>query len=565
MKKRSILSLLACGLALGACATAPAAPPASAAQFDWFEYAGHDGVYNAHPAGAGEYNNPILTGFYPDPAITQVGGDYYLVNSTFSYFPGIPIFHSRDLVNWTQIGNVIDRSGMLNFDGLGISRGVFAPTITHHNGTFYVANTCVDCRGNFIVSATDPAGPWSDPIWLPEIGGIDPSLFFDDDGKVYLMNNDAPPEPPLYSGHRAIWIREVDPTTFQSISEPVVLINGGVRREEHPIWIEGPHIFKRGGYYYLSAAEGGTAEGHSQVILRSRTVLGPYVANPNNPILTQRHLDRGRPEPITSVGHADYVTTPDGQWWASFLGTRPYAGDFYNTGRETFLMPVRWVDDWPVITQGDEQVPYVHARPNLPPQPAAQFPMSGNFTVREDFDRALANHWLFIRAPGDSFVEMANHALLLTPTSQHIGRLQHPSFVGRRQQHMNASASTAMIYAPQGPGDEAGLMAFQNDDFYYFLAVAAENGRRVVQVQRRAGPSESADGIVVASATLAGAADAPVYLKIDARGGRYDFSYGETEGAWIALLRDADGTDLSTRTAGGFVGVVFGLYAYDAP
>ena len=242
------LFALALAAALAACATAN--DQRSSAAFDWFEYAGSDPVRAHVTPAANDYLNPILQGFYPDPSITQVGGDYYLVTSTFAFFPGIPVFHSRDLVNWTQIGNAIDRPGMLDFGRLGLSRGVFAPTIEHHDGMFYIANTCVDCGGNFIITARHPSGPWSDPVWICGVGGIDPSLFFDDDGAVYLMNNDAPPEPPLYSGHRAIWICQIDPVTLQPITEPRVLINGGVRRDERPIWIEGPHIYKHDGYYY---------------------------------------------------------------------------------------------------------------------------------------------------------------------------------------------------------------------------------------------------------------------------------------------------------------------------
>lgn len=557
---RPLLPLLA-ALALTACA-AGGAPAARVAAFDWFEYSGSDPARAGVQVGANDYLNPILQGFYPDPSITQVGGDYYLVTSTFGYFPGIPVFHSRDLVSWTQIGNVIDRPGMLDFSGLGLSRGVFAPTIEHHDGVFYVANTCVDCGGNFIITARDPRGPWSDPIWLPHVGGIDPSLFFDDDGRVYLMNNDAPPEPPLYDGHRAIWARQVDPTTFAPLTEPVVLINGGVRREERPIWIEGPHIYKHDGYYYLSAAEGGTAEGHSQVVLRARHPLGPYEANPGNPILTQRHLDRARPHPITSVGHADFVQTPDGAWWVTFLGVRPYEGDFYNTGRETFLMPVRWRNGWPEIST--DPIPYARVRPNLPPQPAPTLPTNGDFSVREEFDTALGPHWLSMRAPARPWLDLDSEhgTLLLQALPVGLGDVAAPSFVGRRQQHMNASASTVVRFSPT-EAEEAGLVALQSDEFYFFLALGAEDGRRVVRLRQRAGAGDPPAGRVIATAALN--SDAPVRLRITARGALYDFAYALDDADWIDLARDVDGRILSTRTAGGFVGAVFGLHAHGGP
>jgi xylan 1,4-beta-xylosidase len=561
---RGLRAVLAAALLAGCAAQqAPSAPAAvaSTALFDWFEYQGADPIYDRTPAGPGAYRNPILAGFYPDPAITQVGGDYYLVTSTFSYFPGIPVFHSRDLVSWTQIGNAIDRPGMLDFKNLGVSRGVFAPTIAHRDGVFYIANTCVDCGGNFIITAADPAGPWSDPVWLPQVGGIDPSLFFDDDGTVYLMNNDEPPEPPLYSGHRAIWIRAIDPRTFQSISTPTVLINGGVRREEQPIWIEGPHIYKHDGYYYLSAAEGGTAEGHSQVVLRARSVLGPYEAFPGNPILTQRGLPADRRDPITSTGHASFVTTPDGRWWATFLGVRPYEGDFYNTGRETFLLPVRWENGWPIITARGEEVPYALPRPALAAQPAPPAPTSGNFTVRDEFDAPLAPYWMTLRAP-DGWPALHDGVLALRARADSIGGFSRPSFIARRQQHMFATASTAMRFDPQASGEEAGLAAFQNDEFYYFIGLADIDGRRVVSVKKRAGASDPEGGVILASRPIDLAPGAPLYLRIQARAGAYDFSYATAPDAWVSLLDGADGKILSTRTAGGFVGATFALYAH---
>ena len=266
---------------------------ASVAIFDWFEYRGDDQLPKPTPA---EYANPILQGFYPDPSITRVGDDYYLINSTFDYFPGIPIFHSRDLVHWTQIGNAIDRPDQLDFKNLGLSRGVFAPDISWHDGTFYILNTCVDCGGNFVITAKSPAGPWSNPTWLPELeGAIDPSLFFDDDGSAWIVNNGPPQVASRYEGHRAIWIQRFDAKSLKLSGPRTVLLDGGIHPEEKPIWIEGPHIFRKAGYYYLIAAEGGTAEGHSQVVLRSLGVTGPYEAYSGNPILTQRNgLHDGR-------------------------------------------------------------------------------------------------------------------------------------------------------------------------------------------------------------------------------------------------------------------------------
>jgi alpha-N-arabinofuranosidase len=227
---------------------------------------------------AKQYTNPILSGFYPDPSICRVGGDYYLVNSTFAYFPGIPVFHSNDLVNWKLIGHVMSRTEQMDLTGMGVSRAIFAPTIRYHNGLLYVTCTIVDGKENFVVTAKDPAGPWSNPVWLPEIIGIDPSPFFDEDGKAYIVYNSIPPDDkPLYDGHRTIRINSFDSKNLKIISDNRILVNGGTDISQKPSWIEGPHLIKKYGYYYLVAAEGGTYENHSVVVFRSKTLDGPFV------------------------------------------------------------------------------------------------------------------------------------------------------------------------------------------------------------------------------------------------------------------------------------------------
>ena len=531
----------------------------AAASFAWFEYRGDD---NLPRPGAGQYANPVLTGFYSDPSITRAGQDYYLVSSTFSFFPGLPVFKSRDLVHWRQIGNAIDRADMVDFAKLGLSRGLFAPAIDHHDGVFSILNTCVDCGDNFIITATNPAGPWSKPTWLPDLaGGIDPSLFVDADGSAWIINNGPPVGEPRYDGHRALWIQRFDRRSLRTFGPRTVLVDGGVRPEEKPIWIEGPHIFRKDGYYYLIAAEGGTAEGHSQVVLRSRSVTGPYVPNPDNPILTQRNLPRDRIRPITSAGHADFVQTQAGEWWATFLAVRPYAGDLYNTGRETFLMPVQWENGWPRITKPGEAIPWVATKPRLPALRAS--PTTGPMRVREEFTRsALPVGWMMMRNPRSNWWSIAGGNLRLTPRAVSLGDNGNPSFVARRQQHQFATAETALLAPPTRPGGEAGLAALQSDDYWYSLVTTrGADGQAVVQVKRRAGPAEGKNGVVLAEQRLA-AGRGPIELRIRGRADRYDFEWRQG-GAWRVLLADADGTILSTQKAGGFVGAVFGPYAYD--
>ena len=307
------------------------------------------------------FTNPVLPGFYPDPSICRVGDDYYLVTSTFAYFPGVPIFHSRDLVNWRQIGNVLDRPSQLNLDGADHSGGIYAPTIRYHQGRFYMITTNVTHGGNFLVTAEDPAGPWSDPYWLEDAPGIDPSLFFDDDGKVYYTGNRPNPGGMRYNGDCEIYLQELDLKTMRLTGEVHVLWKGALRKA---IWPEGPHIYKVNGYYYLVIAEGGTAHEHAVTVARSEKITGPYIGNPVNPILTHRHL--GRDYPIVNVGHGDLVETPNGEWWFVVLASRPYGGYYRNLGRETFLVPVRWENGWPVMSPGEGRVLFEYPCPDLP-------------------------------------------------------------------------------------------------------------------------------------------------------------------------------------------------------
>ncbi|TQD50984.1 glycoside hydrolase family 43 protein [Marilutibacter aestuarii] len=556
---------LACSVLASALLPASAAQPTPSSSpppvfFDWFEYAGRDAAFEL-PLPAGHYRNPVLAGFHADPSIVAANGRFYLVNSSFTYFPGIPVFESEDLVHWKQIGNVIDRPTQLDFDGLSVSRGIFAPTIEFNAGTFYVVTTATDSGGNFIATASDPAGPWSDPHWLPGIGGIDPSLFFDDDGKVYLLNNDEPPGPARYDGHRAIWMQQIDLERFEPIGPRKVLIDGGVEPEKNPIWIEGPHIYKREGWYYLSDAEGGTGPQHSQVVLRSREVWGPYVPYAKNPILTQRDLPADRPLPITNAGHADLVEGPDGSWWAVFLASRNYQTRHYNTGRETYLLPVHWRDGWPEILPPGEAIPYVVGAPSWMRGEASQAPSTGNFVRRDEFDGdTLSMEWMRVRVPRQAWADLATQpgALAVHPLTEDLDTLRNPAFLGRRQQHLRFEASTSM--SRPAPGVAAGLAAFQSEAYWYFLGVRSAPGDRVsVFLEGRDGT-----GTTRTLATREVEAADDLRLKIEGDEGDYAFSFDTGDGAgWQTLAGQVDGTVLSTDRAGGFVGALLGPFARD--
>ena len=524
------------------------------ARFDWVDYRN---VEKGPAAGAQHYRNPVIAGYYPDPSMVRVGADFYLVNSSFSWFPGLPVWHSRDLVHWRQIGNAIDRKGQLDFTGIGMSMGTFAPDISHHDGLFYIVNTCVACGGNFVITARDPKGPWSDPVWLKTVDGIDPSLFFDDDGSAWLVHNAGPKGAPRYNGHTAIWLTRFDPKTLQAVGEAKVIVDAGVDPSKNPVWIEGPHLFKKDGTYYLMAAEGGTAENHSEVIFRSDAVEGPYVPAPAsvNPILTQRDLDPARKDPITSSGHADLVKTETGDWWAVFLATRPYQGGLYNTGRETFLAHVTWADGWPTILPHGTPIPVIARAPALPHDAAP--PVTGSFAARDDFaGKQLGPEWMMMRSPTTAWYRLEGGALVLAARSERLGDGKQPSFLARRQQSAEAVVTTSLRFAP-AEGEEAGLAALQNDHYFLSIALARKDRTLAVEVLRRAGPNDPAGGVVVASKPVAAGA---VQLRIHARGGLYDFDYAVTPGHWLTVAHDVDATNLSTAKAGGFVGTLIGPY-----
>ncbi|MDR1718453.1 MAG: glycoside hydrolase family 43 protein, partial [Prevotella sp.] len=316
------------------------------ADFHYFQYKGQDACFAQAINDRNQYSNPVLSGFYPDPSICRKGSDYYLVTSTFSYYPGIPIFHSTDLVNWVQIGNVLNRPSQLQLKaGIRLSGGIYAPTIRYnkYNDTFYLITTCTDGIGNFIVKTKNPKeNNWSEPVPL-HFGGIDPDIFFDEDGKAYIVHNDEPDGKPEWDGHRSIWLRQFSVEGDSIFGEKKMIVDGGTDKAKHPVWIEAPHLYKINGYYYLLCAEGGTSVQHSEVVFRSESIFGPYIPWKNNPILTQRDLPENRKNPVTSAGHADLIQTAEGDWYAVFLACRPYEGNYYNTGRETFMLPVTWV------------------------------------------------------------------------------------------------------------------------------------------------------------------------------------------------------------------------------
>ncbi|MFA1731307.1 glycoside hydrolase family 43 protein [Xanthomonas campestris] len=546
-----------CGMALVMACHMAMAGTALVTQVD---YQGDDG--GAVPTDA-QYRNPVLAGFYPDPSAIRVGNDFYLVTSSFGYFPGLPVFKSSDLVHWTQIGNAIDRPGQINYGNDALTRGLFAASISHHDGTFYIANTCFYCDGgNFLITAKDPAGPWSDPIWL-DAKGIDPSLFFDDDGSAWLVNNDVPAGTLRYDGHRAIWLQQLDLARMKLVGPRQVIVDSGFQPASNPEHIEGPHLFRRDGYYYLTAAEGGTGEQHAQMVYRSRQIAGPYEPWSGNPVLTQRDLDPARPAPITSAGHAQFVELADGSWWAVFLATRPYRGNHYTLGRETFLLPVQWRDGWPLVLPHGKAIPSVATRPPLPAGTQAT-PTSGPMHWSERFDGArVPMQWMTIHPPRQPWFATGPTGLRITPSTIALGTegAGQPAYLGHRLQHHHATLVASVDGSDLSIGEQAGLAVVAKESHFLAAMLVREAAGNAVVLYRRAGTQEPSTGVVLARMPLP-AVTQPVKLRValDAATVHVDFAVGD--GQWQTLLEHGDASLLSTETAGGFLGATFGPYAY---
>ena len=529
------------------------------AHFDFFQYKGDDDFYRQNPLTTDDqFYNPILPGWYSDPSICSNGEDFFLVTSTFSYFPGVPIFHSKDLVNWKQIGHVLDRPSQLKLDGQKVSEGIFAPAISYnpHNKTYYMITTNIG-GGNFFVKTTDPFGKWSEPIWLRDVHGIDPSFFFDDDGRAYIINNDAPDSTVLYDGHRAIRIQEFDVNNDRTFGPRKMLINGGVNLKEKPVWIEGPHLYKVKGKYLLMAAEGGTSTNHREVIFYGDAPMGKFTPWEKNPILTQKHLDKTRPDPITCAGHADLVQTKTGEWWSVFLACRPINNDFENLGRETFLVPVKWSPDgFPYMTNGNEVVPRIVKMNGVKRKPGATF---GNFERMDDFnEKKLGHEWMTLRGPASELYSLNQKSGFLSLRCADVASHERKelAYVSRRIQHHKFEASTKVDFQPLTDREAAGILLMKDEGHQYFFAIRKNNNTRKVCIEKvTTSGTEQVGSLVLPEQS------GEVTLKVVSDGLTFDFFAATSGKEFTPVAKGVNAHFLSTANSFGFTGTNIGLFA----
>jgi xylan 1,4-beta-xylosidase len=510
--------------------------------------------------------NPILRGFNPDPSIVRVGDDYYIATSTFEWYPGVQIHHSRDLAHWRLLTRPLRRASQLNMLGNPDSCGIWAPCLSYADGVFYLICTDVKRYGrttqggaggaslrdfhNYLVTSPDIDADWSDPVYLNS-SGFDPSLFHDDDGRKYLLNMiwDFRPGHNRFAG---IALQEYSHEK-RSLTGPSHTIFQGT-----PIgFTEGPHLYKRNGYYYLLTAEGGTGWGHAVTMARSRTLTGPYELHPDVYILTSRH----RPDmELQRAGHADLVETQTGDVYMVHLCGRPLPNRGRCTlGRETAIQRMKWSeDDW-LRTADGRGLPCLEV-----PAPALPLHKFAEAPAREDFDTVqLPPQFQWLRSPWPdelfSLTERPGHLRLFGRES--IGSLFRQSLVARRQQSHCYSARTMVDFEPGQFQQMAGLVCYYNSLKYHYLYIShdASLGRHI-RVMSCLPDQVQAD---VFSAQFPVPKNGPVQLRVEVDYERLLFAYRTNDGDWqwlpgpydASILSDEAGPAGNPNFTGAFVGM----------
>ena len=513
------------------------------------------------------FNNPILRGGYPDPSVCRVGNDYYLVNSSFEYFPGLPIHHSTDLVNWELVGHGLHRksqcTGTMNLVDVQSNGGIHAPTIRYHDSTFYIITTNVYQPPkkdeptqfiNFIITAKHPEGPWSDPIIIKGAPGIDPDIFFDDDGKIWYTGTHAP-DNPNFQGEGEIWMQELDPTSFQLLRERHYLWRGACQGT----WAEGPHLYKKDGWYFLLIAEGGTHFNHAVMVAASKNITGPYEPNDRNPIFTTRHMSYDYW--VNSTGHADIIELPNGEWKMVCLGIRNEVNRGSNMGRETMLLPVTWEQEpyewkemkytWPVCA------PLTGKLEQTQPYPLARNTKYNNAYFQDDFNNTnLGMHWTSRRVPKDNAIDLNLQPgfLRMKYLPQTIGERKVYNFIGVKQQESQFELVTSMQFNNKLNGEEAGFCLMQKDDNYILFDVKREDNENVLQLVIKPHDKEA----YIKKDLVLNKKTKQLELKITANKEHYNYYYRlKSNDIWINF----DQTSNDVLISRGYTGAHLGLYA----
>ena len=510
--------------------------------------------------------NPILRGSHPDPSICRVDSTYYIVNSTFEYYPGLPIHKSTDLVNWELIGYGLHQksqvSGAVNLIDVQSDGGIHAPTIRYHNGLFYIITTNVyyheDTQTtdfvNFIITAENPEGPWSDPHVIEGAPGIDPDIFFDDDGRVWYVGTHAP-ENPNFEGEGEIWLQELDLNTWQLIGERFYLWRGACGG----VWAEGPHMYKYDNHYYLMIAEGGTSFNHAVTIAVSEKINGPYISNERNPIFTTRHLSYDNW--VHSTGHGDLFQTHDGQWYMVALGIRGDEQRASNMGRESFLVPVVWEQEpfewklkkyyWPVIAPASGKVKRNESSP---------FENTNQILKNEFYDDfktpKLDLEWCFRRVPMSEWYQLNSEQGLLriTGLSNPIANRQSTSLIGFRQKESDFEYRSKLSFNPSNAGSKGGVSLFQKDDNYINFLLRKTSASTLVPVLEIASEGKV---VVLDAENPISNYQGVVEFKVSSINGQYEFSYRLTDKTPYKKFHSMKADAILSK---GYTGAYLGLF-----
>jgi xylan 1,4-beta-xylosidase len=482
-----------------------------------------------------EFPSPLLPGFNPDPSVVKVGSDYYLTTSTFEYLPALPIYHSVDFVAWRQIGAVATRPETLGINTVTSRMGVWAPTIRHHNGIFFVIVTITGGRGCVVFTASNPAGEWSGGITIAGLHGIDPDLAWDEAGTAYVTFSGLVLDDARVVEHRGIQQVRVDLDTGQMLEEPRSIWSGtGLK------FPEAPHLYHRDGIWYLLIAEGGTERGHAVSVARSSSPEGPFEGNPANPIFSARSTDRA----VQNTGHGDFVELPNGSTGMVYLGMRPggLTQGFSPLGRETFATTVSWHDGWP------------SARPATSSDPVTRTEI-----ITFEGATAIDNRWLGVRQAPDDVATLSDGWLLIRGNGSTLSDVR-PHFLGRRQENLFATVS-AVVDASAGCG---GLAIRYDEDHHAEIEVAGGEGSLTVTAR-----------VYVSGMIQHRTAEIPpglVELRLDTVPAEPGFGTGMgpdtivlsavslADPDNVRLQLTADGRYLSAETAAAFTGRVTGLY-----
>ena len=497
--------------------------------------------------------NPVLRGFSPDPSFVRVGEDYYLVTSTFEWFPGVRIHHSRDLVHWQLRGHALTRRSQLDLRGCPCSTGVWAPDLTYHDGKFWLVYTNVrNGRGgfvdahNYLVTAPAVEGPWSEPVYL-NASGFDPALFHDRDGRTWFLQMVWDHRLPKKSG--GITLQEYDPVARKLVGKPRLIFEG-----TEAGGTEAPHIYWRDGWYHLMTAEGGTWFDHVVTMARARRLEGPYELDPGNPVLTSRD----DPERVLQkAGHGSLISTPKNEWFLAHLCARPLPGTkLCPLGRETALQRCTWnADGWLRLASGGHHPQVEVAAPLLPPHPFPAEPTRDDFT-----SRALNPHLNTLREPPDeTWLSLTARPGWLRLTGRESLNSQYDvSLVARRLTSLQAEASTCLEFAPESYREMAGLVCLFDNRNYRYLHLSHDEklGRCLAVLVLDRGRMHITDRVKVAD-------DEPCFLRVRFSGPTFRFFHSRDGKTWQPVGPDFRTEKLSDDYGRGFTGPFVGLTVQD--